>query len=229
MDSRPIKTRVVPSYKEAELLKESLKKEYFLKKQELDKIKDSVTLQRWKVLSEAYIIGKKIWGFRFTRVRLASDMELPYTTCLRCLSLDKVNPKTWRLINKNKISVFKVAQICMSKNITYQDEIVDIVIKDDLSTYQIKSLKVNNLSDVNKERHRISIEKGYSHKWSAAANFNLWIDRGFMFLLMDKDKLPKDKLEEIELKLKDLDKNIKVYLKNRSCTILTPKLVQKNS
>jgi len=187
--------------------------QYFANKKILDEIRDDITLKRWKILSTAYKQGKSIWGAHFTKVRLSNDMGVPVTTVLRCLSLDRCNPKTWRLIKAKKISCFKVAQICQSKNITYQDEVVEAVIKDDLSTYQISTLKVNNLKDVNKERLRLACKDGYSRKSSAYRNFNIWIERGRIYLLMKKDNLPKDKLPEIKQHLKNLDEMIKRYIK----------------
>jgi len=75
--------------------KETLKKKYFELKEELDNLRDDITLRRWKILSKAYKTGKKIWGQRFTRERLAHDMDTPVTTTLRCLSLDRANKRSW--------------------------------------------------------------------------------------------------------------------------------------
>lgn len=115
--------------------KHQLERSYFNNKIELDKLRDNITLKKWKILSKAYKQGKKIWGSRFTRERLAIDMDTPYTTTLRCLSLDRANKRSWKLVKEEKLSVFKLAMICQSKSITYQDEIVDMVIEDNLSTY----------------------------------------------------------------------------------------------
>jgi len=193
--------------------KELKKTKYFAQKELLNAILDDVTLKRWKVLSKAYKLGKEIWGFKFTRERLADDMDIPSTTVIRCLSLDRANKRTWDLIKQKKLSVFKAAQICMSKNRTYQDEVVDMTIEDNLSTYQIKSLKINSLKDVNKERQRIACEAGYSRKSSAYSNFQHWIERGKIFMAMNKKHLPKDKLPEIKTNLKELNVKIKEYIK----------------
>jgi len=117
------------------------------------------------------------------------------------------------LVKEGKLSVFKLAMICQSKNKTYQDEIIDMVIEDDLSTSQISGLKVKSIEDVNKERHRIACEKGYSRKDSAYRNFCNWVERGSLFLLMDENHLPESGIEEIRDKLKRLNKNIDKYLK----------------
>ena len=87
--------------------KEQNKKQYFKQKILLDAIRDDVTLKRWKILSKAYKLGKSIWNSQFTKVKLAEDMNMPLTTVLRCLSLDKANKRTWKLIKEKKISVFK--------------------------------------------------------------------------------------------------------------------------
>jgi len=86
-----------------------------------------------------------------------------------------------------------------------------MIINDDLSTYQIKSLKVNNLKDVNKERHRLATESGYSRQSSAAENFQRWIERGKLFLLMKRNALTKTKYAQIKEELKELNKRIELY------------------
>lgn len=195
--------------------KEKLKEEYFQKKEELNKIRDNATLENYKILDAAYTIGKKLWGTHFTIVRLAYDMDMPYTTVHRCLSLRKAHPISWALVKENKLSVFKLAMICSLKSKAYQDEIVKMVIEDNLSTCQIKGIKINNIEDVNKERHRLAIEKGYSRKDSAYTHFNHWMERGKIFLLMDVNKLPKNKIETIKQNLKGLNKNIKTYINEK--------------
>lgn len=193
--------------------KERLKFQYFKSKEELDIIRHNTTLAKWKILSSAYKLGKKIWGARFTKQRLAFDMDVPQTTVLRCLALNRANKKSLRLLKANKISAFKLAMICQLKSITYHDEIVDLVIKDNLSTYKIKSLKINKLSDINKERHRLAVEIGYSRQSSAAENFQRWINRGKLFLILKEKALSKTKYIEIKKELKDLNKRINLYLR----------------
>ena len=190
---------------------EQKKIKYFINKEKLNIIRDNVTLKRWKILSRAYKQGREIWGSHFTRVRLAKDMELPITTVLRCLSLDRCNPTTWELIKAKKVSAFKVAQICMSKNRTYQDEIVQMVIKDDLTSYQITSLKVKKVDDLNTERLRVACKEGFSRQESAYKGFRNWINRGRLFMAMGKDKIPKDKLPLLKKELQQLIKTIEVY------------------
>ena len=190
---------------------DKLREQYFQSKEELDIIRSNTTLAKWKVLSKAYKLGKKIWGNRFSKVQLAHDMEMPLTTCMRCLALDKASKTSWKKHDAGKISTFKLALVCMLKSVTYQDEVVSMVIKDSLSTYQIKSLKINELDDINKERHRIAIEQGYSRQSVAAQQFQNWIDRGRLFLLMSEDVLTKPKAKAIKEELKELNKRIDRY------------------
>jgi len=194
--------------------KEQKKKEYFNQKILLDAIRDDITLKRWKILSKAYKLGKSIWRNKFTKTKLADDMEMPMTTVLRCLSLDRANKRTWRLIRQKKISVFKVAQICASKNKAYQNEVVDMTIDGNLSTYQITSIKIRDFDDIQKEKHRIACEDGYSRKSSAYFHFGRWLERGKIFLLMDKNYLPEDKIPEIKKDLKKLNQMITEYVKH---------------
>jgi len=192
--------------------KKTLETQYFKKKEQLDAIKDEKTLQNYKILSEAYKIGKKIWGTKFTVVKLSEDMDMPYTTVKRCLALDRANKSSWKLVDEGKISVFKLAMICALKSVNFQDEIVKIAIEDNLSTYQIKSILMNDIEDMNKERHRLAVENGYSRKDSAYHNFNNWIDRGKLFLLIKKDKIPESKVGGLKQGLEDLSKRIQLYL-----------------
>jgi len=191
---------------------EGYKVEYFANKQKLDEIRDNVTIQKWKILSRNYKLGKRIWGVKFTREKLAEDLDLPYATALRCLSLDRCNERNWELYKQGKISSFKLAMICSLKNYEFQDKIVDIVIKDEISTSQIKELNVDNIKDMNVVRHELAIAKGYSRENSAYSNFKIWINRGERFMKMNPCALPKDKIEDIKLELKKLKKDIKEYI-----------------
>ena len=194
--------------------KEELTKQYFNSKKKLETLRDNITLKRWEILSEEYKTGKKVWGKCFTRERLAYDMDIPMTTVLRCLSLDRANNRSWELVKQKKISVFKLAMICHSKNRAFQDEIVDMTIEENLSTYQITTIRAKDFEDINKERHRLACEKGYSRKDSAYTNFSNWTERGKLFLLMDKNYLPENKLGEVKTKLTKLKDDIKIYLRN---------------
>lgn len=192
--------------------KEKLKETYFASKKELDIIRSDVTLLKWEILSKANKLGKQIWGRSFTVMKLSEDMGLPYTTTKRCLSLDNATPKSWELLRNNKISAYKLAMICQLKKNDFQDEIVDAVIKDNISTSKIKDLKVRNISDVNKWRHKKAVEKGYSRQDSAYRNFKTWIERGRVFMIMPISSVGESKKEEIIEELKLLELKIKRYL-----------------
>ncbi len=193
---------------------DNLEKKYKDQKALLDNIRSNATIEKWKILSKAYKMGKILWGRNFTRERLAYDMDMAMTTVLRCLSLDRANKRTWRLIKEKKISAYKAAQICYSKSSTVQDLIVDFIIENNVSTCKIKSLNINNVSDVSKEKHKLACENGYSKKSSAYSNFNSWIGRGKLFLLMDQKHLPKGKIPGLQDGLKKLYNNLGIYLKN---------------
>jgi len=192
--------------------KTKLKVKYFAKKEQLNKLRDNATLENYKILSEAQKLGKQIWNSHFTLTKLAEDMDIPYTTVHRCMALSRASKSEWKLVKDKKLSVFKLAMICSLKNKAYQDEIVKMVVNDKLSTYQIKTLTINQIEDVNVERHRLAIEKGYSRERAAYYSFNNWINRGKLFLIMDIDKLPKDKVPVIKEELGKLGKKIKSYL-----------------
>ena len=118
---------------------EQEKKEFERLKQAFFRTDTDETIAKYKILQRAYELGKKIHK-TYSVQQLSIDFDVPYTTTKRVLSLERANERTWELINNGKITAFKVAQICMAINKTYQDEVVKMVIKDNLSTYDIKQL-----------------------------------------------------------------------------------------
>jgi len=192
----------------------NLEAKYFKSKKELDIIRSNTTLLKWNILTEANKIGKQLWGKEFTIRKLSQDMGLPYTTTKRCLALDRATKRSWRLLKEDKISAFKLAMVCQLKSKTFQDEIVDAVIKDNLSTYQIKNFKARNIKDVNRWRHKMAIQKQYSRVDSAFRSFNNWIQRGNYFLLLPISSVGDKNKNKIIKDLKKLNKKIEVYLKN---------------
>lgn len=59
----------------------------------------------------------------------------------------------------------------------------------------------------------MACQNGYSRRDSAYMSFLNWANRGKLFLLMDKKHLPESKINEIETRLKKLNKDINEYLK----------------
>lgn len=193
--------------------KQALQKKYFENKAALDEVRADATLAKHKILSANMKLGKKIWGTKFSLVRLAKDMEMPFSTVQRCMALDKASKKTWDLINTGKLSAFKAAMICQLKNNGFQDEVVEAVVKDNLSTYQIKAFKPKNVADVNEWRHQKAVEKGYSRQESAYKSINLWAQRGHRFLLMPLASVgPKRKDETLDM-LSAIHSKLGIYLK----------------
>lgn len=193
--------------------REALEKKYFATKAELDIVRDNETLLKWEVLSKANKLGKQIWEKKFTTRRLSIDMGLPYTTTKRCLSLDNATPKSWELLKAKKISAFKLAMVCQLKSQIFQDETVAVVIKDNLSTSQIKSFNPRSIEDVNKWRHKNAAQKGYSRQSSAHSHMKNWIERGTIFLLMPISSVGAKNKDDIIERLKLLQLKISKYIK----------------
>ena len=158
----------------------------------------SETLKKFKILNEAFNIGKKLRGRSYTYVTLSIDFDIPYTTCKRVLALRKANKRNWKLIREGKISSFKVAMILLQKNVTYQDELIDMVIKENLSTYDIKNLKDGSLKEVNDNRLKIAVDRGFARKHSAYACLCRYLERVDAFSVIDVQNLPKTKYDEIK-------------------------------
>lgn len=195
--------------------KQELKEKYFKTKEELDAIRSDMTLLKWEILSRAYKLGKKIWGQRFSVQRLSKDMELPYTTTKRCLALDNATKKSWERLQKGEISAFKLAMICLLKNKTYQDEIVDAVIEDNIPTHKIKAFKARSIKDVNKWRHERAVETGYARKDAAHRAVHLWIQRGKRMMLLPWSSMPTAKHKEIKTELESLQRAINKFLEKK--------------
>jgi len=194
---------------------QQLLKAYNKLKLDLDKDRHSETLRKYKILSKAYKLGVQIYGKNsFSIMKLALDFDFPYTTCKRILSLDRANKKTWKLINENKISSFKVAQILLKKHYYHQNEAIKLVIDENLSTYQIYSLKTNSLDNIKKERLRISIENGFARASTCYWSFNHTLERLEQLLILDKKFLPKDKIPLLNKKLVKIIKKMEQWNNN---------------
>jgi len=183
---------------------EKLKKQFF-------KVDTDETIKKWEILSKAYKLGKQIHGNGYSVFRLSDDFDIPYTTVKRVLSLNRATKKTWDLINKGEISAFKVAQICMTKNKKYQDEIVKMVIKDKLSTVQVKDLRIDKRGDIKEARLNAALEKGFSRKDVAYRSLKSTLDRLNKLLNMKMEELPESKI----VKLIDIMENVKEKLQNK--------------
>jgi len=188
-------------------------KRYEELKQEYQKELHNETLRKFKILDEAFNIGVKLKGQSYNYMTLCIDFEVPYSTCKRILSLRKANKTTWELINKGKITAFKVAMVLLQKDNTYQDELIDIVIKEKLSTYDIKNLKDGSLKEVNDNRLRIAVDKGYSRKHGAYSSLCKYLDRIDAFSVIDVQNLPKTKYEEIKKRTEKTIKNLNKFNK----------------
>lgn len=194
--------------------KETLILAYNKLKEELDKERNSETLRKYKILSKAYDLGIEIYGRdKFSVNRLSLDFDLPYTTTKRILALRKANKRTWKLIKDKKITSFKVAMCLMRKNTLYQDEIIDMVMKDNLSTFQIRSLKVKNLQDIKKERLKVAVERGFYRNDVACNSFLYTLERLEELLKLKRENLPKSKIPVIIKKLKDIQSKINDFIK----------------
>ena len=194
--------------------RESLILAYNKLKEELDKERHSETLRKYKILSKAYNLGVQIYGRNgFSVNRLSIDFDIPYTTVKRILALSKANKRTWQLIKDKKITSFKVAMCLMRKNSHYQDEIIDMVIKDNLSTYQIRSLRVKNLKDIQKERLKVAVERGFVRNHVACSSFIHTIERLEELLKLRKEDLPKSKIKVVIKRLRELKLKINDFIK----------------
>lgn len=181
---------------------------------QFNQVEDSETLRKYKILKEMYSTGKEIYGQKFSLARLSDDLDIPYTTVKRIMSLSKANFNTWKKIKDGKISVFRVAYILSTKDVTYQDEIIDMCIEKGLSTYDIKKMRIKDYKDVDKARLQVAVEKGFSRKDSAFQSFSHTINRLDLLLDLNKEDLPEGRLPLLNKKLGSLNKKITKFIEN---------------
>jgi len=193
--------------------KEELIKVYDGLKRMMSEELHSETLRKYNILSQAFKIGKKIHGSYFTKQQLSKDFEIPYTTINRILSLDKANEKTWDRINSGKITSYKAAQVLMQKNVYLQDKLIEVVIEDNLSTYQIKNMKDKSLEDIKQDRLRRAVKDGFARKETALFSFNATLGKLKQLLLLKKEYLPKNKLPELRRNLVRVREMLDSYIK----------------
>ncbi len=164
--------------------KEKLENQYEDLKRQMNIEREKYTLVQYEILRKAYSIGKKIER-HFTKQQLAIDFNVSYFKVKRLLSLERMSNKTKQLVKQKKIPLFIVATITSGKNRFFQEEIVDMVIEKGYSSYDIKGIKIDQLSDMHKfedmrmERVR---KKGYTRIYSSYMGFNRAINNIFIFL-----------------------------------------------
>lgn len=200
----------------SKLNRQFLLDEYELLKNKYNTIDTDETLKKYRILSKAYKIGKKIYGIHYSISAMAIHFDIPYETCRRIMSLERANKKMWSLIKEGKLSAFKAAQICLTINENVRDKIVDAVVKDNLSTYQIKRLDRPNKGQVNEERLKISIERGFSTQDAAYRSIRDTVKRMNHLLDLKKENFSERRLPEIITMLEELKYLIDTKIKELS-------------
>lgn len=178
---------------------------------QLETLNHNSTLEKYKILSEAYKIGKKINGSKYSYFRLSFDFEVPYTTVKRICSFDKANSRTWQLIKDKRITSFKAVQVLHQHGATYQDELIDMVIKNNLTTYDIRNLRCKTLKEVKEQRLTIAVEKGFARENTAYLSFKNTVDRLNILLSLKPSQFPKTKLASLKKDIAILIIELKKY------------------
>jgi len=205
-------------------LKQVNSKRYYELKRQMDLLRSNITLKKYKILSEAYSIGKKELKSFFTIQILSEDFELPLTTCKRILSLKKANKNTWekigidpltfKKVGKPKISAFKAAMVLLRRDTFFQDEMIDLVIEKNYTTYDIRNMprKFKSLEELKKERLKVAVEKGFARKSTAYRSFSLILDRLDQMLLLRIEHISEDKRGELIKKIRRVIKRMVRYV-----------------
>jgi hypothetical protein len=175
-------------------------------------IEDNETLRKYKILKELFVIGKKMHGYRFNLHKMSDDLDVPYTTVKRIMSLNKANKNTWKLIKENKITAFRVAYILSTRDNTYQDELINLAIEKNLTTYDIKKLRLKDYKDIEKARLSIAVEKGFARRDTCYNSFISTLTRFDDLFMIDKEQLPEKKIPILAKKLNQLKDDIPKFL-----------------
>lgn len=190
---------------------ENKEQRYNALKKKLETLNHNHTLEKYKILSEAYKLGKKMYGSKYSYFRLSFDFEIGYTTVKRICSLDKANSRTWQLIEDNKISSFKAVQVLHQHGSTYQDELIDMIIFNKLTTYDIRNLRCKTLKEVKEQRLTIAVEKGFARENTAYLSFKTTVDRLNILLTLKPSHFPKTKIDLLRKDIHGLITDLKKY------------------
>jgi len=190
----------------------SYEQEYNKLKEDYHNLIDSETLRKYHILSKAEKLSRKIYGIKYSLDRLCNDFDVPRTTAKRILSLNKANKTTWDLIKQKKISAFRVAYILSTKDTTYQDEIIKMAMEKDMSTYDIKQLRIKDYKDVEKSRLQLAIDRGFSRRFEADYKLMQGILRLNTLLELKQEDITEKNRIKIKNLLIKLNKKIEEYV-----------------
>jgi hypothetical protein len=88
---------------------------------------------------------------------------------------------------------------------------LDMILKNNLSTYQIKQIRVKDYKDIAKNNTKFAVKKGYSRQHEAYYKFIQAIDKLEIFLQMNKDFLTEKNKVTIKSRLDKLMDKIKEW------------------
>lgn len=189
--------------------KERLKGRFEELKKELSEVSSSSTIQKYQILSEAFKIGKVLHGRDYSLARLSYDMEVPYTTAKRVMSLSKATKEQWAMIKSKRIGAHKVAQILMSVDNDLAPDVMKLAIDKGWSTSMIKKYRHGNIRDI---KLKASVEKGFADKWGAMNAVKTTTERLNQLLDLDVSSFPYDKREKLRFMLVDTRNKINSFL-----------------
>lgn len=190
----------------------SYEQQYNKLKQDYHNLIDSETLRKYHILSKAEKLSRKIYGIKYSLDKLCNDFDVPRTTAKRILSLNKANKTTWNLIKQKKISTFRVAYILSTKDTTYQDEIIKMAMEKDMSTYEIKQLRIDDYKDIEKSKLQLAVSRGFSRRFEADYKLMEGILRLNTLLELKQEDITEKNRIKIKNLLIKLNKKIEEYI-----------------
>jgi len=194
--------------------KSKLEKKYAELQNQVENLKKKYTEELFKILNEAYRIGKIIHGNRFNYKQLARDFKLSVETVRRILSLRRANRRTWKLIKEGKIPIYKVTYVLTRRATYFQDELIDLIINKNLTVEDIVRLRKGSLDEINDARQNKSIKEGYAQRLNAYRAIIHLIERMEKVLEIKPVDIPASKIYLLKNRLEGLNKKIRKYIKD---------------
>lgn len=189
--------------------KEQLSKRFAELKKELGEEQGAETLNKYYILNEALKIARTLHGKDYSIARLSYDMECPYTTVKRVLSLQKATKDDWALIKSGKIGAHKVAQILMQVDNDKAESVIRLAVDEGWSTSKIKKYRHG---DVKTMKLKAAVYDGFARQDVAMKSFQDTIKRlEELFKLEVEEYTPRNKAV-LEKKLVGLRNKLNAFL-----------------
>jgi len=180
---------------------------------EMTSLNNNHALDYYKIVKEASEIGFEIFGVNFSQQKLSVDFGISRKSVGRCLALNNMNKKTQKLVETGKISASKILPILFNSNQDYQNEIIQKIMKDNITQEQIvQNMPIfESKEEVENWNYRNPMSK-LSTK--SSNNLNIMIYRRITELtfLLDADTNRMENKDIVVQRIKDLQEKLDYFV-----------------